>query len=197
MKFTIATILASLILCLTTAHAGTKWIYQLSDKTMFENEIDSHYCEKLIMQDQFIGWVTGLAEVGPFLVFRLCREEKPPFEGAASRGAIYGGVNRGWYEIRSKDHLKPQVLSMPKLSDFSNPSYCGSYIAYWGQEKDNLYYASVYHLQKRKLIKEDFVGQSNLETDNMYILNPPKWSKGCASVDFSDVHFESKVHFKW
>lgn len=197
MKLMSATILASLILWLNAAHSEAKWNYQLTDKTMFENEIDGHHCEKLLIQDQFIGWVTGIAEVGPSLVFRLCREEKPPFEGAASRGAVYGGVNRGWYEIRTKNHLKPQVLSLPKLSDFSNPSYCSSYIAYWGQEKNNLYYATVYHLGKRKLIKEDFVGQSDLETDYMYALNPPKWSDHCTSVDFSDVHFERKVHFTW
>ena len=197
MKLTIATILALLILWLNTAHSGTKWNYQLSDRTMFENEIDSHYCETLIIQNQFIGWVTGIAEVGPSLVFRICLKEKPPFEGAASQGAIYGGVDTGWYELRTKDKLKPQKLSLPKLSYFSNPTYCKSYIAYWGHEKDDSYYAIVYHLGKRQLIKEDVVGHSNLETDYMYALEPPKWSNGCTSIEFSDAHFEKTVHFKW
>lgn len=71
---------------LETASAEEKWRYQLSEKTLFENEIDGHDCEKLTVENQFIAWVTGLSEVWPSLIFRICTKEESPYEGAALAG---------------------------------------------------------------------------------------------------------------
>jgi hypothetical protein len=195
MRLSLAIILLFAYLGAVTAEE--RWRYQLSDKAIFENEIDSHNCEKLTVDNQFVGWVNGLAEVGTSLIFRLCIKEELPYEGAASEGAIYGGVDSGWYELRKTKRLKPEKLILPKMNDFSNPSYCGSYIAYWGAGGNHSYYAMVYHFGKRILLKDHLVGRSILETDNMYVLNPPKWSKDCTSVIFGDNHFKQKVTFRF
>ena len=179
------------------ASAEDKWRYQLSEKTLFENQIDGHDCEKLTVENQFVGWVNGLAEVGSSLIFRMCTKGEPPYEGAAPEGGIYGGVDSGWYELRKSKRLQPQKLVLSKMNDFSNPSYCGSYIAYWGAGGNHSYYAMVYHLGKRILLKEKLVGRSILETDYMYVLNPPEWSKDCSSVIFVDEHFKQKVTLRF
>jgi hypothetical protein len=127
----------------------------------------------------------------------MCIKEEPPYEGAAREGAIYGGVDSGWYELRKSKRLKPQKLILPKMDNFSNPSYCGSYIAYWGTGRNHSYYAMVYHLGKRILLKDKLVGRSILETDDMYVLNSPNWSKDCSSVIFDDEHFKQKVTFRF
>lgn len=180
-----------------TTHAGEKWDYQLSEKTVFENEIDSNYCERLTVRNQFAGWVTRLSEVGPSLVFRLCFKEDPLYEDADSPGAIKGGVRTGWYEIKKGHPVKPQKLIMPMLNEFSNPSYCKSVIAYWGAGKNNSYYAMVYQLDKRTVLKNKFVGQSVLKTDYKYVLNPPQWAMDCSSVRFEDTNFKQKIKFKF
>ena len=174
------------------ASAEDKWRYQLSEKTLFDNQIDGHDCEKLTVDDQFIAWVTGLSEVGSSLIFRICTKAEPPYEGAAPEGAIYGGVASGWYELKKSTHLQPKKLILPKMNDFSNPSYCGSYIAYWGTGAKHTYYAMVYDLRKRILLKEKLVGYAVLETDYMYVLNPPAWSRDCSSVIFDDKRFFSQ-----
>jgi hypothetical protein len=179
------------------ASAEDKWRYQLSEKTVFENQIDSHECEKLTVDNHFIGWVNGLAEVGSSLIFRMCKKVDPPYEGAVCEGTIYGGVESGWYELRKSKRLQPQKLILPKMNDFSNPSYCGSYIAYWGVGGNHSYYAMVYDLGKRISLKEKLVGRAVLETDYMYVLNPPEWSKGCSSVIFGDEYFKHKVTFRF
>ena len=180
------------------ASAEDKWRYQLSEKTLFENQIDGHDCEKLTVENQFVGWVNGLAEVGSSLIFRMCIKREPPYEGAAPKGAIYGGVDSGWYELKKSKPLQPQKLILPRMNDFSNPSHCGSYIAYWGREVKHSYYAMVYDLRKRILLKQKLVGRAVLETDYMYVLNPPAWSKDCSSVIFDDKRFfKQKATFRF
>jgi hypothetical protein len=186
-----------LFVSVTAVDADEKWRYQLSEKTLFENQIDGHDCEKLTVENQFIVWVNGLSEVEPSLVFRICTKGKPPYEGAAPEGAIYGGVESGWYELKKGKRLQPQKLVLPKMNDFSNPSYCGSYIAYWGAGGNHSYYAMVYDLGKRILLEEKLVGRSILETDYMYVLNPAEWSKDCSSAIFVDEHFKQKVTFRF
>ena len=197
-KTRLSLIIFLLFVCSGAASAEDKWRYQLSEKTLFENQIDGHDCEKLTVENQFVGWVNGLAEVGTLLVFRMCIKGEPPYEGAAPEGAVYGGVDSGWYELKKGKRLQPQKLILPKMNDFSNPSYCGSYIAYWGAGGNHSYYAMVYDLGKRILLKEKLVGRAVLETDYMYVLNPPVWSKDCSSVIFDDKRFfKQKVTFRF
>ncbi len=187
-----------LFVSLTAVDADEKWRYQLTEKTLFENQIDGHDCEKLTVENQFVAWVNSLSEVGPSLIFRVCTKGEPPYEGAAPEGAVYGGVDSGWYELKKSKRLQPQKLILPKMNDFSNPSYCGSYIAYWGAGGNHSRYAMIYDLGKRILLKEKLVGRAVLETDYMYVLNPPVWSKDCSSVIFDDKRFfKQKATFRF
>jgi hypothetical protein len=188
-----------LLLCamlpLELAYAAEPWSYQLQGKTLFENEIDSHYCEKLHVQGNFLFWVTSLADTGKSIVFRKCMKTEEPYQGATSPGSIYGSVEEGWYELQKEPNAQTRKLTLPRLNEFSNPSYCGSNVAYWGADNNDSYFAVVYDLKRRKTVKDQKIGSVSLSTDDMYILNQPNWAEDCSHVTFKDKHFRRKVKY--
>ena len=182
-------ILISIILLPLICFASDMIKYKLIDKTPFENEIDKHYCEKIIIDGRMITWVTRLVEVGKSIVFRKCVVYKEPQEGTSTEGAIYGGVKSGWYEIKADNvHILKQ-LQLPKLNDFSNPSYCDSYIAYWGTDKNNTFYAMVANIDTKEVIRDYKLSNFIKETDFMYHLNPGIWASDCSAVTFKDERY--------
>jgi hypothetical protein len=171
--------------------------YQLVNESRFENEIDTHYCKKLIIDNKFICWTTGLAEVGKSIVFKICIQDTSRDEDLISKGSIAGHTKTGWYIVNNDNNRKPKRLIIPKLHELSNPSYFKSYISYWGIINDTSFYAMVYDLDNGLLLREKYIGHAILYTDNLYILNPPFWNNQINEVVFKDAHFKKKLIFNF
>ena len=184
---------ANLLLSLLVVSSVQAEDYELGNKIRFENTIDAHSCSELTIKNKSIGYVFDVVEVSDTLVFRMCEKYKPHPAFYVGEGNIYGGVKEGWYIVNTPSH-SPAKLKLPMLMNYSNPSYCGQYIAYWGNENNNKkWYGTVIDLNSNKQIEKVYLGEIELETDYMYHLKRPKWTENCSSVKFNDPrHIEEK-----
>jgi hypothetical protein len=84
-------------------------------------------------------------------------------------------------------------LSLPDLDEFSHPSFCGRFVAYWGVSGDSNYSLVVADLKTRVIVKKLPVGRLELETDYMYHLTPAVWDTGCTIATSSDQRYIRKT----
>ncbi len=171
-----------LVTCLKTSEA--KISFELQNKKLFDNDIDGHYCEELIINGKFVKWVTQLKSTSEFIVFRICEQEKEPLAWVSTKGAIYGGVSKGWFIIDKQSSVLDKICA-PNFNYYSNPSYCGDYMAYWNSKNYEDWYGIVFNLGTKKIVNQVELGKLALETDNKYHLIPGKWKNGCESVVFT------------
>lgn len=171
----------------------------LGEPVPFENMIDEHECYPLFIKNQLIGWIHTAHKAGARVIVTKCFESQSPYAKFISPGALCGGLEDDLFELIKKDSQWFLVrVSIPDFNYFSNPSFCGTKIAYWGRV-GSVYSASVYDLKINKLIEKKILGESEAETDNRYHLPPPIWKPDCRSVQFSatpDIKKEVDINLK-
>jgi hypothetical protein len=164
---------------------------ELRGSKNFSNEIDGHECQELILESRSAGWVSAPVKTDIGVIARVCEEEQQPYEGAAVPGSVHGGVASGWFVFGPSPDAR-RTLSLPDLSDFSNPSFCGHWASYWVPSEENGHLI-VADLRSGAVIKSVAVGPLLLETDYMYHLAPATWSPNCCSVTFDDPRYIVKT----
>ncbi|HJR08127.1 MAG TPA: hypothetical protein VJ842_12775 [Pyrinomonadaceae bacterium] len=84
--------------------------------------------------------------------------------------------------------FKFNELTPPLWSMFSNPSFCGTSVAYWGTELTEKAPAKVYavilDLKTRQVVRKEFLGTVEIESDSRSFFPPPRWDASGATVAF-------------
>ena len=165
----------------------------------FENMIDEHECYPLSINNRLIGWIHTANKAGTRIILTKCFETQSPYAKFISPGAICGGLEEDLFELIKRDsEWFLMRVSIPNFNHFSNPSFCGTRIAYWGKI-GSIYSASIYDLKTNKLVEKKTLGKSEAETDNRYYLQSPIWKSDCRSVQFSaapDIKKEVIIHLE-
>lgn len=159
--------------------------FSLADPVWLENEIGSTLCQRLYFEGRPLGLVGHRipARGGDSIAFEECREYAP------GRG---GGL--GWFVSTPRDPAFRR-LELEGLGPFSNPSACGSQIAYWGSEEipnDNtykLYSAYVADIPSRQVRCRQVLGRAWMGTDFKGHSPYPRWDEDCATVLMDHDHY--------
>jgi len=166
---------------------------ELGQPVNFENEIDTTRCYPLTVSGQVLGWLADSHVFDRRLLVVRCVEYDPAIE--QTRGNRHGGLNGQWEEARlSADRRKllTTQLKMPNWSDFSNPAFCGSSVAFWGFRKEELI-PTVFDLGAGVLLASQSMGSVLVETDNTGHLPVPKWNPACSEATFDGSRVERPV----
>ena len=159
--------------------------FSLADPVWLEDEIGSTLCQRLYFEGRPLGSVGHMipARAGDSIVFEECREYAP------GRG---GGL--GWFVSAPRDPAFRR-LELEGLGPFSNPSACGSLIAYWGSEEipnDNtykLYSAYVADVPSRQVRCREVLGRAWMGTDFKGHSPYPRWDEECSTVLMDDDRY--------
>jgi hypothetical protein len=172
-----------LLTLLVTTRAGADDRFQLGPSKWFENMVMCFECRPLEIGDRFVAWVHEPVVSGNRIVFRECYEEKD------ASSFTSGDLKEGWYwiDLNAPPEIKTLVLS--RLDDFSQPSFCGEIVAYWGRNLENDVWLIVARVADGKILKEKPLGKVFLETDYFGYLNRAKWEIGCRRATFFHEEF--------
>jgi hypothetical protein len=180
--------LLTLLLAVVLPSLASGGPYEFRAEKNFANEIDGHRCKHLFVQRRDAGWVYRPTETAVGLVAKVCKEEPEPYKDAADSGTTYGGVLDGWHVV-DQDTGKTTPLTLPQADDFSNPSFCGPWAAYWGIAEGVHNALIVTDLRNKKILKRVPIADVRLATDYMYHLAPATWNKDCTSARFKDERY--------
>ena len=157
----------------------------MADPSWLEDEIGSTLCRRLYLDGRPLGLVGHIipARAGDSVVFEECREYAP------GRG---GGL--GWFVSTPGDPAFRR-LELEGLGPFSNPSACGSLIAYWGSEEIpndktyKLYSAYVADIPSRQVRCRQVLGRAWMATDHKGHLPYPRWDEDCSTALMDDDRY--------
>jgi hypothetical protein len=96
--------------------------YDPRGEKSFQNEIDSHVCEQLYVNDRAVDWVVDVVSTSVGLIGKIGKQEPAPYGEAVAPSATYGGTLKGWFIFDLADGRRKPV-NLPGLSDFSKPSF--------------------------------------------------------------------------
>src|SRR3954469_16241576 len=147
---------------------------RLGTPVIFVNEIDVHSCLPLIVDSKTITWITRAYEVKNRVFVRRCEPSTSAELLAAGNRA--GEANDTWERasVDARRHIRFSKLRLPGWSFMSNPTFCDSYIAYWGLHgAANDLTVSIYNLVTDTPVASRVVGPVSLETDNEAYLPEP------------------------
>jgi hypothetical protein len=158
---------------------------QLGKSVNFENEINTHSCLPLLIGGKTVAWLERAYTIANRLFVRRCTASGS--SDLVARGNRAGGANSSWdraaFDVRRGVRFSP--LSLPRWSFMSNPTFCNSYIAYWGlQGGANRLTPIVYDLIARVQVASRTLGPVPLETDDEAYLPPPTWDASCSIASF-------------
>jgi hypothetical protein len=147
--------------------------FQLGPGKWLENMVMSFECRPLEIRKRFVALVNEPVVSGNRLIFRECYEQKDPLSLTS------GNLKDGWYwvDLKAPPQIKKLVLS--RLDNFSQPSFCGNLVAYWGRNKNSDTWLLVARVADGKILKEKPLGKMFLETDYFGFLQPAKWENRC------------------
>jgi hypothetical protein len=158
---------------------------RLGTPVIFENEIDIHSCLPLIVDSRTVAWITRAYEVKNRLFVRRC--EPSTSAELVATGHRAGGANDVWERasVDARRHIRFSKLRLPAWSFMSNPTFCDSYIAYWGLHGGaNELTVSIYNLVTDTPVASRVVGPVSLETDDEAYLPAPIWDGNCSTALF-------------
>lgn len=159
--------------------------FSLADRVWLEGEVSSTLCQRLYFEGRPLGLVGHIvpARGGDSVVFEECREYAP------GRG---GGL--GWFVSTPRDPAFRR-LELEGLGPFSNPSACGSLIAYWGSEEipnDRTYKihsAYVADIPSRQVRCRQVLGRAWMATGNPGHSPYPRWDEDCSTLLMEDDRY--------
>ena len=174
---------------------------RLGKPALFDDGIGirSGMCFPLHDGNRFVTWLHAYHQTGPRVFLQRC--EAVTQDGAILAGNRSGGVADDYVELVLENGYSPEFkeLTAPLWSEFSNPSFCKSYVAYWGAEfaRDDpvRVHAIVYDLTSSRVVKDASVGSMVPESDSRDFLERPRWSSNAREVRFlgRDTGSGSKV----
>lgn len=163
--------------------------WELRGEQLFENDIQLFDCKQLFVKGKAIAWVTNSRSTDIGLITRVCEKYEPP--QFVTPGATSGGIAEGWFLLKPRK-LTLTPFSMPQLDLFSNPAFCGAFVAFWGFTKERDVSLILADLRSRAIVKQVQVGKLVLETDNLYHLSGAAWNRQCTKATFEDVRYIQK-----
>jgi hypothetical protein len=178
-----------------TPIAGT----ELGPSVSFENEIDGGSCFPLLFLGTTVAWIFRAHALPGRVIVQPCIEDGPSTSG---HGEVRTGhIDDHWYEAaltsgREPARLELRRLELPSWSYFSNPSFCGPFVAYWGLRPsssppaERLATASeellveLHDLGTRRSLLSKRMIDVELATDNSGTIPAPRWTEDCSAVLF-------------
>ncbi|MBM4253739.1 MAG: hypothetical protein FJ146_17360 [Deltaproteobacteria bacterium] len=165
----------------------------LGEPQEFSNGPEGFLCRPIIWQSKTLAWVHAVFLNGHQVLGTRCERNDSQAFNAVTGAMIesYDALDShesilGWDASNKKVTFKKVQLPLRHL--FSNPSYCGPLVAYWGIQKDgkqNIIYAVVYDTVTQKIRAKEEVGRAtSFQTDASGYLPPAAWSSGGDKVDF-------------
>lgn len=173
----------------------------LGNRMQFENEIDTHQCAPLSIDNRLIAWVYKAHNTGKRVFIMQCLEDK----NLKLSHAIAGYLEFGLFILDPMDKWKPTLFEVPEYNYFSNPSFCNSKMAFWGIErvkviKDVIDYNRfetsllIIDFDSNKIIARKDIGIFILETDYRGHLAMPSWDDKCNQASFfASQHMKKAV----
>lgn len=156
----------------------------------FENEVDTTSCFPLLVSDIVVAWLAHAHVAAGELLVNRCVEYDPSIEQTA--GNRHGGALEVWERVRlsaDKLSLVTTPLGAIEWGLFSNPSFCGTRVAYWGLQKDGRLSARIFDVTSSKEVASRSIGTVMLETDARDAFARPRWNAQCSSASFSAEPF--------
>lgn len=150
--------------------------------------INSGRCFPLHSGPTPIAWVHAYHRVGTRLFIQPCNEITPADEIVP--GTKSGGVADHFLELSLAPNgsVSFSELDAPMWSQFANPAFCDSNMAYWGVEPQAhgpvKIHAVIFDLDRRIVVRQKFLGIRQLESDSRDLLAHPKWSDRKLDVFF-------------
>ena len=154
--------------------------------------INGGLCFPLYAGRRLVTWLDSYHRVGTRIYLRRCIED------AAARERLEAPVNSrsGYVEetfrelLWRKRDFKFAARSFPLWGSFASPSFCRSYVAYWGTafngDGTGRVYAIVLDLKTRRVVRRVFLGATRIESDSRAFFPEPKWSPDGGSVRFDN-----------
>lgn len=163
---------------------------QLGAPLLFDDGIgiNSGRCFPLLNEGQFVTWLHSYHRVGPRFFVQRCDADTQSHP--MSPGSRSGAVADDYVELSFDDAGRPAFaeVAAPLWSAHSNPSFCNSYMAYWGTEfgKDGVVkvHAIVFDLGNRRVVRKDLLGDGLLESDSRDFFERPRWNSDAGKVTF-------------
>jgi hypothetical protein len=152
--------------------------------------INSGRCFPLHSGPTLIAWVHAYHRVGTRLFIQPCNEIVPADE--IIPGTKSGGVADHFLELSfdSNGRASFSELDAPMWSQFANPAFCDSKMAYCGVEPQDhgpvKIHAVIFDLDRRTVVRQKLLGIRRLESDSRDLLARPKWSDSKLEVFFCE-----------
>lgn len=150
--------------------------------------ISSGRCYPLYVGNRFAAWVNELREAGSKILIRRCTEDTSGID--VESGAKAGRVKDSYEEmtVRRDEKFAFRETQFTLWSEFANPKFCGSTVAYWGTESAPGAIAKVYAIlfdaDADRLIRKELVGATQIESDSRDFFAPPIWNASGTSALF-------------
>lgn len=148
--------------------------------------ISSGRCFPLFDGSRLVTWLHAYHQAEHRLFVQRC-EEAAVGEGVS--GSRSGAIAETYVELTfDQGRTDFGELPTPSWSEFSNPSFCGTRMAYWGVRFDGneplTVQAIVFDLATGRVVKQAVLGQILPESDSRDFFVRPRWSVDGASVSF-------------
>jgi hypothetical protein len=144
--------------------------------------------------DALLAWLSAAVMSDGAVFVRRCIEDADPREGLEA-GIRCGGEVLEWEKatlLGDEPALATRQLALPDWSFFSNPSFCGSSVAYWGMRGTELL-VQVYDLGERRVVASRPQGEIYLVADEFDALEAPVWVADCTRVSSAARRLGSRV----
>lgn len=154
--------------------------------------INDGRCFPLYAGDKLLTWLYRYHQVGAQTYVLRCVENSSL---AASTPASMGGyVASAYVELiwpREGGAATFNKLDLPLWSEYSNPAFCNSHVAYWGTEPGDEGQVKIYgillDLNSKEVVKKEFLGTLKIESDSRSFFAAPKWEGDGQMVLFDNA----------
>jgi hypothetical protein len=174
----------------------------------FDNDIYSAKCYPLFAITGWSETAAGRRSTGSILlwvnrvhlvqgrVFVAPCEVAAPFVASASR--VAGHVSDSWFEVTLIDQPDSRRVSLRRLSvrgwgPFSNPSFCGSHVAFWSLATGGELTAHVANLFDPRALMSTSFGIVKIDGSDMgWGVQPAAWTPACTVAAFRSSSGETR-----
>jgi hypothetical protein len=177
----------------------------LGEAQEFSNGPEAFLCRPINWRGKTLAWVHAPFRNGKQIIATRCeRNESQAFN------AVTGAMIESYDDLDTQESILEWDATSKKISFnnvtlplrhmFSNPTYCGSLVAYWGiQRKDSLnqVYAVVYDVATQRIRAKEEVGSIvAFQTDASGYLPQASWSSKGEKVDFPAMKGRPAIDIK-
>lgn len=159
--------------------------FALGESARFINDMHPTECSSLLARGEHVAWVWRHYSSGGHVFFFACEQSAEDSSFPLERGEYSGHASDDLSETESYGNaVSVARVDAPGWSLVANPSFCGSYMAYWSLE-DDATFASLFDLQNHQRLLRQRVVADQPATDFPGHFPPPEWSPDGSSVTFA------------